>query len=40
MENVAQVLLPLLSNRPQTDFRNRLVIASANRVRWIRTTAE
>jgi predicted nuclease of predicted toxin-antitoxin system len=40
MENVAKVLLPLLSNRPQTDFRNRLVIASANRVRWIRTTAE
>jgi hypothetical protein len=37
-ENVAKVLLPLLSNRAQTDFRNRLVIVSADRARWIRTT--
>ena len=37
-ENVAKVLLPLLSNRAQTDFRDRLVIVSANRARWIRTT--
>ena len=36
-ENVARVLLPLLSNRAQTEFRNRLVIVSANRARWIRT---
>ena len=36
-ENVAKVLLPLLSNRAQTDFRNRLVIVAANRARWIRT---
>ena len=39
-ENVARVLLPLLSNRPQTDFRNRLVIVSSGRARWIRTTDE
>lgn len=39
-ENVAKVLLPLLSNRAQTDFRNRLVIVSANRVRWIRTAED
>jgi len=37
-ENVVKILLPLLSNRPQTDFRNRLVIVSSSRVRWIRTT--
>ena len=36
-ENVARVLLPLLSNRAQTEFRNRLVIVSASRARWIRT---
>ncbi len=39
-ENVAKVLLPLLANHAQMDFRNRLVIVSANRARWIRTTAE
>ena len=39
-ENVAKVLLPLLANRAQTDFRNRLVIASADRTRWIRTAAD
>ena len=39
-ENVAKVLLPLLSNQTQTDFRNRLVIVSASRVRWIRTAEE
>lgn len=39
-ENVAKVLLPLLAGRVQTDFQNRLVIVSASRARWIRTTAE
>ena len=38
--DVARFLLPLLSNRPQTDFRNRLVIVSSGRARWIRTTDE
>ena len=37
-ENMASVLLPLLESRQQQDFRNRLVIVSATRVRWIRTT--
>jgi predicted nuclease of predicted toxin-antitoxin system len=36
-ENALQVLLPLLDRRTETDFRNRLVIASPGRVRWIRT---
>jgi predicted nuclease of predicted toxin-antitoxin system len=39
-ESVMKVLLPLLSNRTQAEFRNRLVIVSANRARWIRTTAD
>lgn len=39
-ENIAKVLLPLLLNRPQADFHNRLVIVSASRARWIRTTEE
>jgi len=37
-ENVAMVLIPLLTNHTQADFRNRLVIASSRRVRWIQTT--
>jgi len=36
-ENVAQLLLPFLSNRLSAEFRNRLVILSPGRVRWIRT---
>ncbi len=35
--NVVKILLPLLSNRPQMDFRNRLVIASSGNARWIQT---
>lgn len=36
-ENVAKILLPLLANHSQKEFRNKLVIASASRVRWIQT---
>jgi predicted nuclease of predicted toxin-antitoxin system len=36
-ENVAKLLLPLLLNRNPADFRNRLVIVSPTRVRWIDT---
>ncbi len=36
-ENIAKVLVPLLAHRQQAEFRNHLVIASASRVRWIRT---
>lgn len=36
-ENVVKLLLPFLSGRSQSEFRNRLVILSPNRVRWIRT---
>jgi predicted nuclease of predicted toxin-antitoxin system len=39
-ENVFKVLLPLLANHMQTDFRNKLVIASLSRVRWIQTKDE
>ena len=39
-DNVAKILLPILSNHTQADFRNRLVIVSSNRVRCIRTTVE
>ena len=39
-ENVAKVLLPLLANHQQSDFRNRLVIASVIRARWIDTSEE
>src|SRR5437868_2927548 len=39
-EKIAEILLPLLTNRAQSDFRNRLVIASASRVRWILTAEE
>jgi predicted nuclease of predicted toxin-antitoxin system len=39
-DNVLGLLLPLLANRTQDDFQNRLVIVSANRVRWIRTSEE
>jgi predicted nuclease of predicted toxin-antitoxin system len=38
-ENVAKILLPLLANHSQGDFRNKLVIASASRVRWIQTSS-
>ncbi len=37
-QNVAALLVPLLANRSQAEFRNRLVIVSPNRVRWIRTS--
>lgn len=36
-ENVATLLLPFLSSHSQSEFRDRLVILSSNRVRWIRT---
>jgi predicted nuclease of predicted toxin-antitoxin system len=36
-ENVAKALLPLLANHSQADFRNKLVIVSLSRVRWIQT---
>jgi predicted nuclease of predicted toxin-antitoxin system len=39
-ENVAKLLLPLLVNRSQADFRNRLVIVSSKRVRWVRTAED
>jgi hypothetical protein len=39
-ENVAKVLLPLLADHTQAEFRNRLVIVSLGRVRWIRTADE
>jgi hypothetical protein len=34
------LLLPLLAKHLQTDFRNKLVILSASRVRWIQTAEE
>ncbi len=37
-ENVAALLVPLLASHSQADFRNRLVIVSSKRVRWIRTS--
>jgi predicted nuclease of predicted toxin-antitoxin system len=37
-ENVAKVLLPFLEGHTQADFRNRLIIVSLSRVRWIQTT--
>lgn len=37
-ENIAALLVPLLRNRSQSDFCNRLIIVSPNRVRWIRTS--
>jgi predicted nuclease of predicted toxin-antitoxin system len=36
-ENVAAILIPLLANHRQPDFCNRLVVASARRIRWIQT---
>ena len=39
-ENVSMLLLPLLAKHLQTDFRNKLVILSASRVRWIQTAEE
>lgn len=38
--NVARLLLPLLANHSQADFRNKLVIVSSGRVRWIQTKSE
>ena len=38
--NVARLLLPLLANHSQADFRNKLVIVSLSRVRWIQTKDE
>ena len=38
--NVAKLLFPLLAKHSQADFRNKLVIASLSRVRWIQTTDE
>ena len=40
VENVVALLLPLLSEHTQADFKNRLVIVSPTRVRWIRTSDE
>ena len=39
-DRVAKVLLPLLANHSQADFRNKLVIVSLSRVRWIQTKDE
>lgn len=39
-KKVAAVLLPLLAGRGQAEFRNRLVIVSPGRARWIRTAKE
>ena len=39
-QNVAALLLPLFASRSPADFRNRLVIVSPTRVRWIRTAEE
>lgn len=36
-ENVAKVLLPVLAQHPAPSFINKLVIASASRIRWIQT---
>ena len=36
-DRIARILIPILARYAQTDFRNRLVIASANRLRWIQT---
>ena len=38
--NVARLLFPLLANHSERDFRNKLVIVSLSRVRWIQTTDE
>lgn len=35
--NIARLLFPLLENHSQADFRNKLVIVSLSRVRWIKT---
>ena len=37
-ENIAKVLVPILTGREPSDFRNHLVIASVSRVRWILTS--
>ena len=39
-ENAAKLLLPLLANHSQADFRNKLVIVSPSRVRWIQTSED
>jgi len=39
-ENVAKLLLPLLAIHSQAEFRNKLVIVSSSRVRWIQTKGE
>ena len=39
-ENVAKLLFPLLADHSQAAFRNKLVIVSLSRVRWIQTKAE
>jgi len=36
-ENVAKILIPFLSKHSQDEFRNKLVIVSATRIRWIQT---
>lgn len=38
-ENIAKILLPLLTKHSPEEFQNRLVIASTHRVRWIDTRA-
>jgi predicted nuclease of predicted toxin-antitoxin system len=40
VKNGAKVLVPLLADHSLQDFRNKLVIASVNRVRWIRTIGD
>jgi len=39
-ENVVKILVPFLSLYPQEKFRNYLVILSAKRSKWIRTTEQ
>ncbi len=36
-EKVAALALPILESHRQADFRDRLIIITATRVRWIRT---
>jgi predicted nuclease of predicted toxin-antitoxin system len=37
-EKIIQILQPFLAAHPQEDFRNHLIIVSASRARWIRTS--
>ena len=39
-QNIAKILLPFLAEHTQDEFRDRLVILSPHKVRWITTGAE